>query len=183
MTTTTSNYGLFKYVSSSDANLAFNITSALNNNWDKLDTYAVRRSSTGSVGTTQTPVYVNSSGVVTACSYSIPTSTGLTATVSLSENGYIKFSNSLCFQWGQKTFTTSASGQYVGFNISFSTTAYSISATFHINTSRSLSGNTNSKEYVAAVGSALYGKTSSGFYTVYHYNTDGISWMAIGKLT
>lgn len=96
---------------------------------------------------------------------------------------WILISNSLCFQWGQKTFTTQASGQYVGFNISFSTTAYSISATFHTNTSISLSGNTNSKEYVAAVGSALYGKTSSGFYTVYHYNTDGISWMAIGKLT
>lgn len=37
MTTTTSNLGLFKYVSSTDANLAFNITSALNNNWDIID--------------------------------------------------------------------------------------------------------------------------------------------------
>ena len=128
MTTTTSNYGLFKYVSSSDANLAFNITSALNNNWDKLDTYAVRRSSTGSVGTTQTPVYVNSSGVVTACSYSIPTSTGLTATVSLSENGYIKFSNSWKVVWGEGAARSSKNGidKTITFSSSFTTKALSI---------------------------------------------------------
>lgn len=37
MTTTTANLGLFKYESGTDANLAFSITNALNNNWDKLD--------------------------------------------------------------------------------------------------------------------------------------------------
>lgn len=135
MTTTTSNYGLFKYVSSSDANLAFNITSALNNNWDKLDTYAVRRSSTGSVGTTQTPVYVNSSGVITACSYSIPTSTGLTATVSLSENGYIKFSNSILIQFGYAANTSDYTMQ-VNLPIAFTNTSYTTIAT-HWNISSS----------------------------------------------
>ena len=96
MSTTTSNLGLFKYDVASDAQAAFSITNALNNNWDKIDTFAgkkfVTRASATSYGNSSTPVYVNSSGQITTCSYSIPTSTGLTATTSLAENGYIKFS-------------------------------------------------------------------------------------------
>ena len=42
MTTTTANLGLFKYVSGTDANLAFNITSALNNNWDIIDNSVIK---------------------------------------------------------------------------------------------------------------------------------------------
>lgn len=95
MSTTTSNFGLFKYDVSADANSAFNITTALNNNWDALDAYAVRRSSNSeAVGSSVQPVYVNSSGVVTAANAYSTISSGLTAEVSLSENGYIKFSNS-----------------------------------------------------------------------------------------
>ena len=37
MTTTTANLGLFKYVLSEDGNKAFNIETALNDNWDKID--------------------------------------------------------------------------------------------------------------------------------------------------
>lgn len=37
MSTTTSNLGLFKYDTSTDANTAFSIDTALNNNWDTLD--------------------------------------------------------------------------------------------------------------------------------------------------
>lgn len=37
MSTTTSNLGLFKYDVSADAQVAFSITQALNNNWDILD--------------------------------------------------------------------------------------------------------------------------------------------------
>lgn len=42
MTTTTANLGLFKYVSGTDNNLAFSITSALNNNWDIIDTSVIK---------------------------------------------------------------------------------------------------------------------------------------------
>lgn len=38
MSTTTTNLGLFKYDTSTDAQVAFSITNALNNNWDKIDT-------------------------------------------------------------------------------------------------------------------------------------------------
>lgn len=38
MSTTTTNLGLFKYNTTTDANVAFSITNALNNNWDKIDT-------------------------------------------------------------------------------------------------------------------------------------------------
>lgn len=37
MSTTTTNLGLFKYDTSTDANVAFSITKALNNNWDIID--------------------------------------------------------------------------------------------------------------------------------------------------
>lgn len=37
MSTTTTNLGLFKYDTSKDANVAFSITKALNNNWDIID--------------------------------------------------------------------------------------------------------------------------------------------------
>ena len=93
MSTTTSNFSLFKYDTTNDASTAFSITNALNNNWDKLDANCVKRLSTSAAtGNTVRPVYVDSSGQIQSCSYNIPTSTGLTATTSLSENGYIKFS-------------------------------------------------------------------------------------------
>ena len=94
MSTTTSNFSLFKYDTTNDASTAFSITNALNNNWDKLDANCVKRlSTTAATGNTVRPVYVDSSGQIQSCSYNIPTTTGLTATTSLSENGYIKFSN------------------------------------------------------------------------------------------
>lgn len=37
MSSTTPNLGLFKYDPTTDANVAFSITNALNNNWDKID--------------------------------------------------------------------------------------------------------------------------------------------------
>ena len=37
MSTTTTNLGLFKYNTTTDANVAFNIQTALNDNWDKID--------------------------------------------------------------------------------------------------------------------------------------------------
>lgn len=37
MSTTTANLGLFKYDTTTDGNVAFNIDTALNNNWDKID--------------------------------------------------------------------------------------------------------------------------------------------------
>ena len=37
MSTTTNNLGLFKYNVSTDSNVAFSITKALNNNWDIID--------------------------------------------------------------------------------------------------------------------------------------------------
>lgn len=54
MSTTTANLGLFKYVSGTDANLAFNITSALNNNWDIIDNSVMKGSIIELSGTSPT---------------------------------------------------------------------------------------------------------------------------------
>ena len=93
MATSTTNFELFKYNTTTDASTAFSIDNALNANWDKLDSNCVRRLSTSAAtGNTVTPVYVDSSGQIQTCTREIPEGGGLTATVSLSENGYIKFS-------------------------------------------------------------------------------------------
>ena len=93
MSTYTSRFNLFKYDTTADAKSAFSITQALNNNWDALDLSAVKRGTTAAIGNSSTPVYVDATGTIQPCSYSIPTSSGLTATTSLAENGYIKFSS------------------------------------------------------------------------------------------
>ena len=94
MSTTTSNFKLFKYDTTADAQTAFSITNALNNNWDKLDSNCVRRLSTSAAtGSGVRPVYVDASGQVQTINYDLPSTQPLTATTSLSENGYIKFSN------------------------------------------------------------------------------------------
>ena len=94
MSTTTSNFKLFKYDTKADAQTAFSITNALNNNWDKLDSNCVRRLSTSAAtGSGVRPVYVDASGQVQTINYDLPSTQPLTATTSLSENGYIKFSN------------------------------------------------------------------------------------------
>lgn len=68
MSTLTENLGLFKYDTSTDGSMPFNINQALNNNWDIIDSAI----SNGS----------------------------LSATCSLSENGFIKFNNGLIINYG-----------------------------------------------------------------------------------
>ena len=127
MSTTTSNFSLFKYDTTNDASTAFSITNALNNNWDKLDANCVKRlSTTAATGNTVRPVYVDSSGQIQSCSYNIPTSTGLTATTSLSENGYIKFSNNILLNFGKTTGNNTATSKEVILPYAY-TTYYSIS--------------------------------------------------------
>ena len=49
MSTTTANLGLFKYNTTTDANVSFNINTALNDNWDKIDA-AVKGGSSRNLG-------------------------------------------------------------------------------------------------------------------------------------
>ena len=99
MTTTTSNLKLFKYVSSTDSNLAFNITSALNNNWDIIDSGVALSNHTHSG-------YALTSHTHSGYASSNHTHSGMiTATKSLSENGYIKFDNGFQIDWGKSSGT------------------------------------------------------------------------------
>lgn len=131
MSTTTANLGLFKYDTSSSTDLAsaFNINTALNNNWDALDNKCVTVASKGSaIGGSTQPVYVNSAGQITTCDAYSSIPSGLTAEVSLSENGYIKFSNNVIIQWFYGTTRPSGAAVGIGFPISFSDNKYSVSA-------------------------------------------------------
>ena len=66
-----------------------------------MDSNCVRRLSTSAAtGSGVRPVYVDASGQVQTINYDLPSTQPLTATTSLSENGYIKFSNDIIIQWG-----------------------------------------------------------------------------------
>ena len=179
MTTTTSNLGLFKYNTSTDGSLAFNINTALNDNWDKLDTNfgtlntnAVKRLSTSAAtGNSSTPVYVDSTGQVRTCSYSIPTSSGLTATTSLAENGYIKFSNDFIIQWGKKSTDTSGTNIEIVMNITMNSTDYHVSCWLQDTT-------TSSGQAYTRYGT--YSITSKTKFIAGSYNNHIISWLAVG---
>lgn len=87
MSTSTSNLSLFKYNTSSDGSLTFSITSALNNNWDKIDSFA------GNVNTVFNSTTVSGTGKNIFNAINTELGKKLEAEVSLSENGYIKFNN------------------------------------------------------------------------------------------
>lgn len=60
MSTTTNKFGLFKYNTTTDSNVSFDIDEALNNNWDIIDAQCMKK--VDSLGSTIKPVYINSSG-------------------------------------------------------------------------------------------------------------------------
>lgn len=133
MSNTTPNLGLFKYNLDTDGKESFNITQSLNNNWDKLDQnyFNINQSLINKIdkidtlGNSTTPIYI-ANGRFYQCSRSIPTgSSGLTATVSLGNIGYIKFSNGFILQWGIISQGTSNANYQVNFPISFSNSNYS----------------------------------------------------------
>lgn len=120
MSTTTTNFSLFKYDPSTDGNTSFSITNALNNNWDKLDANCVRRlSTTAATGNATTPVYVDAQGKIQSCNAYSTIPSGLTATTSLAENGYIKFSTDIIIVWG-KIGTQATTKQTIVYPITFS---------------------------------------------------------------
>ena len=155
MSTTTSNFGLFKYDTTADAQTAFSITNALNNNWDKLDSNCVRRLSTSAAtGSGVRPVYVDASGQVQTINYDLPTTAPLTATTSLSENGYIKFSNSLLLNWG----LTGVLGQDVSTSITYSS-AFSTEVLFCAIQRRQFTGNYTPSVHSITLTTASIGNT------------------------
>lgn len=127
MSTTTTNFSLFKYDPSTDGNTSFSITNALNNNWDKLDANCVRRlSTTAASGSATQPVYVDAQGKIQTCNAYSTIPSGLTATTSLAENGYIKFSNKALIQWGTVTATDDAETHKGTYSVTFANTSYSL---------------------------------------------------------
>lgn len=96
MSSRTTNFNLFKYDTVADAKTAFSITDALNNNWDTLDANCVKRNSQSqATGSNTQPVYVDATGQIMPCDDYSTIASGLQATTSLGENGYIKFSKLL----------------------------------------------------------------------------------------
>ena len=112
MSSTTTNLGLFKYDTATDGKQVFSIETALNDNWDLIDSLVVLKSELPDISklvTTNTSQTVTAaktfSGTVT-CSGTIkvPASSTTGTALQLSAqsvalNGYIKFGSGLELQW------------------------------------------------------------------------------------
>ena len=92
MSNTTSNLELFKYNTTADASTPFSITNALNNNWDKIDTFA------GTINTLFNGDLSSATGKTLFSDINTQLGQKLEAEVLLEENGYIKFNN-IIIQW------------------------------------------------------------------------------------
>lgn len=90
MATQTDELALFKYNTATDGENVFSIAQALNENWDKIDTFATAIKSLSNL---------DAEGEKRFEDIWTELDKKLTAEVSLSENGYIKFNNKLCISW------------------------------------------------------------------------------------
>ena len=91
MSSTTSNLELFKYNTTADASTPFSITNALNNNWDKIDTFA------GTINTLFNGDLSSATGKTLFSDINTQLGQKLEAEVLLEENGYIKFNSLVTF--------------------------------------------------------------------------------------
>lgn len=119
--------------------------------------------SNATVGSSVTPVYLNA-GAITACSDSL-----MTSTTSLGAEGYVKFSNSICFQWGSKQMTSGS--LEVTFPISFTTHYKTITQLYSTGT-----GSFYGNGHLSAVSTTGFTiQNSQGAYKPYVY------YIAVGK--
>lgn len=117
------NYGFyFNFVGASDSYTLYILSS---NQWS-LSSFPLQRTSTAvthpantQVGSSYKPVYINSSGVATACTYGIKT------IYTSGTSGYVIYSNGFCVQWGKSTSKTSGS-QAVSLSKTYANTNYQI---------------------------------------------------------
>jgi len=96
MSTTTSDLQLFKYDTSTDGKEVFSISSALNANWDKIDSFASAIKSLSNLSTEGEKRFTDLENSI---------ANKLEADVLLAENGYIKFNNLLGYSLQKFTFT------------------------------------------------------------------------------
>lgn len=82
MSTTTPNLGLFKYDTTADANAMFNLDTALNDNWNKLDKVSTLQNieilSSGTITLSNKSIYKHTTSAATTFTFST-TNLGLTS--------------------------------------------------------------------------------------------------------
>ena len=99
MSTSTTDLQLFKYDTSTDGKEVFSISTALNANWDKIDSFATAIKSLSNLSAQGEKRFTDLENSI---------ANKLEADVLLEENGYIKFNNCLKLIWMHVTHTTSA---------------------------------------------------------------------------
>ena len=122
MSSTTTNLNLFKYDTATDGKEVFSINTALNDNWDKIDT------SVGELDSVLTSLRSSLATVATSGSYNdLKNKPNIADTAfpakSIASSGYVKLASGLIIQWGHYT-TTDTTGTNT-WPIAFSSTVYS----------------------------------------------------------
>lgn len=153
MSTTTTNLGLFKYTNS-DYELNFNFETALNNNWDLLDTAMSNKQNTlvsgsniktvnnnsllgeGNISITgNLPDQTGKNGALLTTDGTDAYWIGATTIYSIIEcyqvsggtSGYNVYSNGLCEQWGRVATNGTASNRQITFLKAYADTTYIVS--------------------------------------------------------
>lgn len=162
MATQTDELALFKYNTATDGENVFSIAQALNENWDKIDTFATAIKSLSNL---------DAEGEKRFEDIWTELDKKLTAEVSLSENGYIKFNNGFLLQFGRYNSKINNTFIQIIPPISFSkTNTYAINAIGIIENTTANSASLKVKTIT---------KTSFYVGTEGQYNL-GFHWMVIG---
>lgn len=90
MSSYTTNLQLFKYNTATDGKQVFSIDDAMNDNWDKIDAFAKAIKDLSNLSSVGEKRFTDINNEL---------SQKLEAQVSLAQNGYIKFNNTLCIAW------------------------------------------------------------------------------------
>jgi len=159
MSTTTSDLQLFKYDTSTDGKEVFSISSALNANWDKIDSFASAIKSLSNLSTEGEKRFTDLENSI---------ANKLEADVLLAENGYIKFNNGLILQWGKWAAAT-ATG-WIAFPIVFPTAKPMLASNIEAN------ANT-----YAVANMFPYDVTTSGFQRTVSSPDRRCTYIAIGR--
>lgn len=125
------------------------------------------KASSSTVGSSSSPVWLNS-GTITECSDFSAGGVDVSSSSIDEDNSqnYVKFDNGLIIQWG----SVGGSSKTITFGTEFSSTNYAITVT----------GYGYEDEYYGIDATYITGKTTTSCGIVCKFETDGMSWIAIG---
>ena len=169
MAESTAELELFKYDEVADASQVFSFEQALNDNWDKIDAFA---------GAIKSLSNLDAEGEKRFEDIWTELDKKLEAEVLLSENGYIKFNNSVIIQWVSVSIAKNTSNQLYTYPIS--SVVYSIVVSSYT-ASTVIEGTSSSFNMLYATSTSQTSTQARIISTSYATNVRSVRVIIIGK--